>query len=98
MVEEGISIRELSQKTSLATTTLTSMLDRMEASGLVRRVPDAGDRRKTLLELTEKAQNLRADYDSVSEQIEKVFYKDFSEAEMLQFEAYLHRILANLEE
>ena len=50
--EENISLKELSDRTGLAATTLTSMVDRMESSGLVCRVPDQRDRRKTLLLLT----------------------------------------------
>ena len=38
--EERISLRELSDRTGLAATTLTSMIDRMESLGLVRRIPD----------------------------------------------------------
>lgn len=52
---DGISLRELADKTGLAPTTLTSMVDRMENAGLVCRMPDKNDRRKTLLALTAKA-------------------------------------------
>lgn len=37
---DGISLRELADKTGLAPTTLTSMVDRMEKAGLVCRMPD----------------------------------------------------------
>ena len=37
-------MRALSDRTGLARNTLTSMLDRMEAADLARRVPDADDR------------------------------------------------------
>ncbi len=45
--KEYISLRELSDRTGLAPTTLTSMIDRMESSELVCRIPDRNDRRKT---------------------------------------------------
>ena len=51
---EDISISSLSAKTSLANTTLTSMLDRMEGAGLIIRKPDPADRRSRLIALTEK--------------------------------------------
>ncbi|WP_252891750.1 MarR family transcriptional regulator [Thermoclostridium stercorarium] len=35
-----LTITEISRLTSLAKTTLTSMLDRMEAGGLIERIPD----------------------------------------------------------
>ena len=38
--EDGIPISDLSEKTGLAKTTLTGMLDRLEVSGHIRREPD----------------------------------------------------------
>ncbi len=52
---ESIPITELSEKTGLAKTTLTGMLDRLEVLGLVQRIFDRTDRRKILIKLTEKA-------------------------------------------
>lgn len=43
--EEGIAIIELSRKTGLAKTSLTSMLGRMENTNLIRRVPGKADKR-----------------------------------------------------
>lgn len=94
--EEYISLRELSDRTGLAATTLTSMIDRMEAARLVRRVPDAGDRRKTLLALTQKARNLQQDYTKVSSQMTDIFYDGFTEEEILLCETLLARIHENL--
>lgn len=95
---DSIPIKELSKKTGLATTTLTSMLDRMEAAGLVNRVFDKVDRRKVLIVLTEKAHTLKTDYDEVSSKMSELFYQGFSDDEILQFENYLVRILKNLNE
>ena len=94
---EDISISSLSAKTSLANTTLTSMLDRMENSGLIVRKPDPADRRSRLIALTDKAKALQHDYELVSQQMNERYYIGFTESEILQFEAYLQRVLANLE-
>ena len=94
---EDISISSLSAKTSLANTTLTSMLDRMENSGLIVRKPDPADRRSRLIALTEKARALRQEYEQVSERMNERYYIGFSDSEICQFEAYLQRVLANLE-
>ncbi|MBH1939473.1 MarR family transcriptional regulator [Mobilitalea sibirica] len=93
---ESIPIIELSQKTGLAKTTLTSMLDRMEKSGLIKRIYDKKDRRKTLIILTDKARNLQQAYNEVSSQMNDIYYKGFTEEEIVQFENYLLRILNNL--
>lgn len=93
---DGISLRELADKTGLAATTLTSMVDRMEKAGLVCRMPDKKDRRKTLLALTAKAENLEQDYKAVSDKMSEIFYKGFSDEEIRTCEAMLARILDNM--
>lgn len=94
--EDSIPIKELSKKTSLALTTLTSMLDRMEASELINRTFSKTDRRKVLIVLTEKAKKLQKKYHKVSSQMNEIYYEGFSDDEILEFENYLSRILNNL--
>lgn len=94
--KDGISQRELAEAASLAATTLTGMIDRMEASGLLEKVPAPGDRRKTLLCLTPRARGLQKDYNEVSQRMNAVFYKGFSAEEITGFEANLRRVLENL--
>lgn len=95
---DHISIMELSRQTGLANTTLTSMLDRMEAAGLLCRLPDPKDRRKNLIALTEKALRLKESYNKVSMEMHEVYFKNFSTEEILAFEGYLRRVLANVKE
>ena len=94
---DGLTISQLSGQTSLANTTLTSMLDRMEQAGLIVREPSPSDRRALLIRLTDKARALKADYDRISQQMNELYYLGFTEAEILQFEGYLTRILNNLQ-
>ena len=95
---DKISIIELSKAVGLANTTLTSMLDRMEEAGLIKRFPDPEDRRKNLIALTDKARGLREKYEQVSQEMNEVYYKGFSEGEIAEFEMYLQRVLKNVKE
>jgi len=95
---DNIPIVVLSRKTGLAKTTLTSMLDRMEAANLVLRVYDPKDRRQIRIVLTEYAKSLSGKYEDVSEQMVNVYYAGFSEEEILFFEDTLRRVLKNLQE
>ena len=95
---DGIPIRSLSIKCGLAITSLTTMLERMENQGLIRRVQSETDKRKTLLFLTEKAHALKGEYYSVSDEMGSIYYKGFSEEEITRFEKCLDRIRNNLEE
>ena len=94
---DGLTISQISAQTSLANTTLTSMLDRMEQSGLIVRSPSPTDRRALLVHLTDKAKALRQDYDRISRRMNELYYLGFTEAEILQFEEYLTRVLNNLQ-
>ena len=96
--DNGVPISELSRQTGLATTTLTSMLDRMETTGLIYRDRGDKDRRKIRIYLTDKAKGLEEDYNSVSEEMSRIYYKGFSDQEIEQLESYLERILKNVEE
>ena len=94
---DAISISSLSAQTSLANTTLTAMLDRMESMGLIVRQHDPKDRRNRLIALTDKARSLQDDYTRISQKMNEIYYDGFTEAEIMQFESYLQRILNNLE-
>jgi len=96
--EDGVPIKIISEKSGLAITSLTTMLERMEKNGLISRKTDEADKRKTLLFLTYKAKELKEAYDSVSNEMGNIYYRDFTDKEILQFEEYLNRIRVNLEE
>ena len=50
-----ISAGRLAAVAGLSTSAVTSLIDRMERAGRMRRVPDAADRRRVLVEVTELA-------------------------------------------
>ena len=94
---ETLTITEIGRLTSLAKTTLTSMLDRMEQAGLIMRVPDKKNRRQIFVTITEKAKGFKADYDRVSELMNVLFYQGFSFEQIEGFENTLRKIIDNLE-
>ena len=95
--EDGVPIKTVSEKCGLAITSLTTMLERMEKSGLILRRQDSVDKRKTLLFLTDKARDLENDYIAVSEKMGDIYYQGFTEEEKKTAEEYLDRIRLNLE-
>ena len=95
---DGISINELAKKTQLKKSTLTSMLDRLENMGYIKRQRCKEDRRKILIKRTKKDKNLESKYVELSGEITKLFYKGFSKGEIDRFEKDLARILNNLTE
>ena len=53
---DGMSFRELGEKTLITKGTLTGVVDRLEARGIVRRVGSESDRRSVIVQLTRKGE------------------------------------------
>ena len=93
---EPLPMTALARETALEPSTLTSMLDRLEAAGLVRRSSSDRDRRVVTVERTDAERALEVRYRVVSERMTRLFYGDMGEAEIAAFERSLARILDNL--
>jgi DNA-binding MarR family transcriptional regulator len=92
----SMPIQELAQATGLGKSTLTSMLDRLEAAGHISRAPSAEDRRQTMVAASAKSIAHMERYVQVSKDMNELFYRGFAPGEINDFEAFLHRILTNL--
>jgi len=57
---DGLTVSELGQRLQLDSGTLTPLLKRLEASGLVQRLRDTADERRVLLRLTAAGRALKA--------------------------------------
>ena len=77
---------------------LTTMLDRMEAAGLIHRQHGDKDRRKVLIFLTDTSRALELDFKLLMYEINSIYYKDFDMWEIMVFEGYLRRIIENMED
>ena len=58
--QDGVTVSELGDRLSLDSGTLTPLLKRMEAAGLVSRLRDATDERRVLIRLTAEGRQLKA--------------------------------------
>ncbi len=96
--EDNLPIIELSHRTGLAKTTLTSMLDRLEAKGLLYRTIDKKNRRQIRIVLSDMAKSLENKYNAVSDEMSEIFYRGFSDEEINELESKLNLILKNLNE
>lgn len=93
---DGIPIRELAERTRLSKSTLSLMLDRLEAAGHLTRVRPEMDRRTILIKLTGEDGGLRQKYVEISEEMNEIYYDGFTPDEIDDYEGYLRRILSNL--
>ncbi|MCW5829715.1 MAG: MarR family transcriptional regulator [Deltaproteobacteria bacterium] len=92
--EKGsITISELAQELHLNQSTVSSLVDRMEANGLVRRLTANDDRRKVKLRITEKADDLAMTTPVSPIDMFRQILKPLTGDEM----AHLSRMLAKIE-
>lgn len=99
LAKDHLSVNELARLTGIETSTLSRLLDRMSAKGLLRRSRDVNDKRSVLVSLTTKGRKL-------AQQHRPVYYKDydrlllsgFSAEEGATFRKALMRMLDNLRE
>ena len=96
--KDGVPIKNLCEKTSLDKSTLTGIIDRLERDGYIERKQSPSDKRSTLITLTGKEKEFEKYVKNVSNQMNKIFYKGFSDEEIIQFETMLQRILDNCKE
>ena len=96
--KDGVPIKILCEKTSLDKSTLTGIIDRLERDGYIKRKPSQTDKRSTLICLTGKEQEFAKHVQKVSNKMNKIFYKGFSDEEIMQFDSMLERILVNCKE
>ena len=93
--QDCVPIKMLCEKTSLDKSTLTGIISRLERDGFIQRKPSKDDKRSVLICRTGKDKFFEEKVPSVSEKMNAIFYKGFSDAEIDSFELQLERILEN---
>jgi DNA-binding MarR family transcriptional regulator len=82
--QDGQSGAEVGARLVIDSATMTGLIDRLEASGLVKRRADAGDRRVQRLLVTEQGKSLQEPLDAAMDQLNQEVVGELGEqAEML---------------
>lgn len=93
---DRITLTELAERTALEKSTLTRMIDRLEADQMVRRELPPADRRTVKVVLTERTRSMLGAFAEVSDQLSEQYYRGFTAQEVAAFEGMLERILTNV--
>ena len=93
-----LSVSQVCKLTSLANSTMTVMLDQMEVRGLINRTRNERNRKQILVSLTDTARLYKKEYDYISEKMNNLTYKGFSQEELMMYENMIIRIKKNLED
>jgi len=94
----ALSQKELAHVAKIEQPSMAQMLARMERDGLIRRIPDPGDRRSSLITLTELAQSRLPDARKILIEGNDEALRGFSESEKETLAALLRRVIDNLDE
>jgi MarR family 2-MHQ and catechol resistance regulon transcriptional repressor len=94
----GMTFKELGEKTLITKGTLTGVVDRLEAKGLVQRVAAEEDRRSVIARLTPEGENMFEETFTSHILFMKQRFDRLSTAERQQITASLRRLRAVFEE
>jgi MarR family transcriptional regulator for hemolysin len=86
---EPVALRQLAQEQECVPSNMTTLVDRLEADGLVRRVDDPSDRRSKRAELTDLGAEKAAAGAKVVEEVETAFAESLGPTERLALEKVL---------
>jgi DNA-binding MarR family transcriptional regulator len=93
---EGITHSELAERLQVRPATVTSVLKRMERTGLLERRRDTADERVSRVYLTDAGREIRESVERVWQGLEEETFMGFSAEELGSLRGYLERIGENL--
>ncbi len=95
---DGMTCKELSEKTLVTKGTLTGVMDRLEMKGLIERVPSQRDRRSTIIRLTTKGdQVFQKVFPTHIYYMKPYFEKTLNPSEMERLQGMLLKLKRSLE-
>lgn len=94
---DGLTQAELCARVQIEQPTMASTLARMERDGLIKRVPDPGDRRRSLVMITPRALELRDELLSSATAVNAVATRGLDVREVAAFMTTMAKVIDNLE-
>ena len=89
-------MKELTACRNVKASTTTTMVSRMEKLGLVKKVADEKDRRKTRVFLTEKGREKYKSIIKVNNELDEICFERFSDEQKLLTKMLLKKIIENI--
>lgn len=90
--EDGITQVELSTKSQIDRTTIGGLIDRLEQSGLVKRLPHPEDRRAYRISLTDAGKSLELELTPLAEELHRAILEPISPEEVGTLTAILRKL------
>lgn len=96
--KEEVNQRDVEKSLSLKNPTVTGILKRMEEKGFILSVPNASDKRKKNIYLTEKAYDIQRKMDADRRKLDKRLTIGLSKKEIASLSRGLEKVLYNISE
>jgi len=94
--KDGISIQDLAKRTSLGKSTLSTMLKRMQDEGYLKIEHPPGNERIKMVYLLQQSRQIESSLQKLSDEMNRIYYKDFTDDKITEFEENLEKVLQNL--
>ena len=95
--EDGLTQRQISERVGINAPTVVTAIDSMERAGIVRRVPNRRDRRKTNVFLTRRGRALKDKLWPMAKDVYAVAFRNIDRRDIAAMGRFLAQVLANLE-
>ena len=95
--EDDLTQRELVERVRVEQATMANTLQRMQRDGLVRCVADPADRRRTRVQLTQRARDLEGDLVTAARAVNATATRGLSEQEVADYLRITATLIRNLE-
>ena len=96
--KEKLTMKEIASIINRDKSTTTVLIRKLEEQGLVKQEPSKTDRRVKYIKLTAEGKKMNSLTSSISKELLKVCYKDFSEDEKKELLFLLSKMNKNIEE
>jgi len=90
--EDGLTQVELSNRSQIDRTTIGGLIDRLEQSGLLVRLPHPEDRRAYRISLTDSGKNLESELTPLAEELHKAILARLSPEEIASLTTILQKL------
>lgn len=94
--EDGLTQKAIAERMTIGTVTISGLVDRLEAKGLVTRETDSRDRRAKKVWLTDKSREVRSALTECLTDLNDTAFDGFTKEEVEIFASFLRRTKANL--
>ncbi len=91
--DQPLPLGQIAERLACVRSNITQLIDRMETEGLVRRIPDAGDRRSIRATLTDEGRRRYSTGIEIESKVERELFGGLSAVEQKQLQEIIWRFL-----